>query len=256
MINTHVEFCQGKQGKLFCIRRTPKNSLGNVIYLQPLFESANINRHVYTQSAILNYHECLTSIIYDHYGTGDSDGELTDTNLLLWQQDLILQIQQIKKQSHLPIVIVAFSSASLLLTKAIIELVDHVQLWQPEFSGKRVVKQLKRISLISREKKQKESAEYIEIAGYLMKSNLLEKLGELYFSIEATMLNKLACFDVAEASDTPLSPSRQSAVNSLQQLGLYQRIVDHKYWQASELVLPKRFLTATSKALIRGISHE
>jgi len=230
--------------------------LGNVIFLQPLFESANINRHVYTQSAILNYHACITSIIYDHYGTGDSEGELIDTNILLWQQDLVVHIQQIKKQSHLPIVIVAFSSATLLLTRAIIELVDHVQLWQPEFSGKRVVKQLKRISLISGEKKQKASAEYIEIAGYLMKSNLLETLGDLHFSIEKDMLNKLACFDVVEASDAPLSPSRQSAVNSLLQLGSYQRIIDHKYWQAAKLVLPKRFLTATSEALIRVIRNE
>jgi len=70
------------------------------------------------------------------------------------------------------------------------------------------------------------------------------------------MLNQFAFFDVIEAIDTLLSSSHKSTVNSLQQLGLYQQIIDHKYWQAAELLLSQPFLVATSKALKRVISNK
>ena len=99
MININAEFFQGTQGKLFRLIRSPKDLQGHVLYLSPLFEQANQTRHMFTRSALNAYEQGLESVVFDHYGTGDSEGELTEASLVLWQQDIVAQLTEIKKRS-------------------------------------------------------------------------------------------------------------------------------------------------------------
>ena len=134
MNKINAEFIQGTQGKLFRLSRSPERVLGHIVYLPPLFEQANKTRHMLTRSALGLYQHGLESIIVDHYGTGDSEGELHEASLLLWQQDIIAQLTEIKHRSSQPIILSVSLSAALLLNNDILALIDGLLFVQPEFN--------------------------------------------------------------------------------------------------------------------------
>jgi exosortase A-associated hydrolase 2 len=256
MISTQVEFYQGAKGPLFRIIRTPEKVLAHLIFIAPLFEQANQTRHHITRSALNAYQQGLQSIIFDHYGTGDSAGELSDANLALWQQDILKQLADIRVKSAQAIYLSLPLSAVLLLSDEILSLVDGVMLLQPDFNGKRFVQQFKRLALAAQLTKnnktqgdQSENTEIneqpiIDIAGYQMQPDLLDQLAE-------QSLDKLADFNIDcywfewQKKSEELSPSRskqQQAVANKNNKLLVQQIDDVQFWQASELKIAQSFL--------------
>jgi exosortase A-associated hydrolase 2 len=257
MISTEVEFYQGTVGPLFRIIRTPEKILAHLLFIAPLFEQANQTRHHISRSAINAYHQGIESIVFDHYGTGDSHGELIDASLALWQQDILCQLRDIKTQSSHAIYLSLPLSAVLLLSDEMLSLIDGVLLLQPDFNGKRFVQQFKRIALAAgltkdnntQGNKSKNTAadedETVEIAGYLMNANLLDELA-------GQNINKLADFDIDfhwfewQAQSEELSPSRikqQQALANKNNKLLVQQVDDVKFWQATELQIAQSFLT-------------
>lgn len=255
MINTHVAFDKGIKGELFTIQRIPDEAIGHLIYVQPLFELTNVNRHVFTKSAMSNYHLGFSSNIYDHYATGDSEGELLEASIKLWQEDLFLQITHYQKNSELPITLIAFSSAALLITEKIIGLVNSVQLWQPEFKGKNVVKQMKRLLLLDNQKSSINEGE-IEVAGYLFRENLFDELKKALFHVSPETINKVLCIDILEDDNQFIAKTRAEVTELFKLKGNYFSIVDLKYWQASELLIPKKLLTFSSTKLTKAFADE
>jgi exosortase A-associated hydrolase 2 len=254
-VSTDVEFYQGTVGPLFRIIRTPEKVHSHLLFIAPLFEQANQTRHHITRSAINAYHQGMQSIVFDHYGTGDSHGELIDSNLELWQQDILCQLRELKAQSTHAVYLSLPLSAVLLLTKEMLGLTDGVMLLQPDFNGKRFVQQFKRIALAAELTKDNstqrnksnntdvDEEQVLEIAGYVMQSKLLDELA-------GQDINKLADFNVdcywfewQEKSEV-LSPSRikqQVLANKHNKLFI-QQVDDVKFWQATELQIAQSFL--------------
>ena len=264
MISTDVEFFQGAKGPLFRIIRTPEQVLAHLLFIAPLFEQANQTRHHITRSAINGYHQGLQTIVYDHYGTGDSGGELVEANLILWQQDILLQLENIKENSAKAIYLSLPLSAVLLLSDEMLSLVDGLILLQPDFNGKRFVQQFKRLALAAKltqadKKKYAEinNEEKFEIAGYTMQKDLLEQLA-------GQSLLQLASFNVdcywfewlAKADE--LSPGRkkqqQALANKANKL-IVQQVAAVKFWQATELQLSVEFLAHEQLAFSQLLSN-
>ncbi len=257
MISTQVEFYQGTKGPLFRIIRTPEKTLGHLLFIAPLFEQANQTRHHITRSAINAYQQGLQSIVFDHYGTGDSGGELTDANLALWQQDMLQQLTEIRVNSAQAIYLSLPLSAVLLLSDEILTQVDGLMFLQPDFNGKRFVQQFKRLALaaqltksdINQVDKSKSAITseslVIDIAGYQMQPKLLDELA-------GQNLNKLTDFHIDcfwfewQEKSAELSPGRvkqQQALADKNSQLFIQEVDDVKFWQASELQIAQSFLT-------------
>lgn len=270
MISTQVEFYQGTTGRLFRVIRTPEIVLAHLIFIAPLFEQANQTRHHITRSALNAYQQGLQSIIFDHYGTGDSAGELTDTSLALWQQDILKQLTDISVNSRQAIYLSLPLSAVLLLSDEILSQVDGVLLLQPDFNGKRFVQQFKRLALASQLTKhnnpQGDKSKYLEtstqqtvdIAGYLMQADLLDQLA-------GQNINTLADFNIDchwfewQKKSEDLSPSRikqQEAVANKNNKLFVQKIDDIKFWQVSELQVAQSFLKQEQLVFIKLASSQ
>ncbi|KGJ97332.1 hydrolase 2, exosortase A system-associated [Colwellia psychrerythraea] len=255
-VSTQVEFYQGAKGPLCRIIRTPEQILAQLLFIPPLFEQANQTRHHTTRSAINAYHQGIKTIVFDHYGTGDSAGELIDANLALWQQDILQQLTDIKASSTLGIYLSLPLSAVLLLSDEILKQVDGVMLLQPDFNGKRFVLQFKRLALAAQLTKnnkvqndqsihsQANQQKIIEIAGYQMHADLLEE-------IVGQSLSKLADFNGCcywfewQAASEELSPGRVKQQQALtkKNSGLsIKKVDDGKFWQASELQIADSYL--------------
>ena len=271
-ISTEVEFYPGLQGPLFRLIRTPEYTSAHLLFIAPLFEQANQIRHHVTRSAINAYHQGIQSIIFDHYGTGDSGGELTDASLVLWQQDIIKQLLEIKAHSTQAIYLSVPLSAVLLLSDNIIKHVAGIMLLQPDFNGKRFVQQFKRLALAAKlankddigenklPSKIEDKIQVTEIAGYVIQSTLLDDLAEQSVDKLTHLPCKFYWFEW-QLIDEVLSPSRAkqqkilSSKNSkINQVACYN-IDDVKFWQATELKIAQSFLVQEELIFTQLVSH-
>lgn len=262
MININTEFFQGSQGKLFRLIRSPQQVQGHVLYLSPLFEQANQTRHMFTRSAVNIYPQGLESIIFDHYGTGDSAGELNEASLVLWQQDIVAQLTEIKQRSIQPIILSVSLSAALLLNDEILAIIDGMVLVQAEFNGKRFVQQFKRLALAAElsQSKTDESAlnqDELAIAGYVMKRQLLEQLSEQNVT-RLSQIKQSCCWFEWQAAKSELSAGRvkhyqmfQSAFVNEGDSCLFYAIDDIKYWQSTELEVATEYLATEQQAVMQ-----
>lgn len=263
MISTRVEFYQGTKGTLFRIIRTPEQVLAHLVFIAPLFEQANKTRHHITRSAINGYHQGLQTIVFDHYGTGDSSGELVEASLSLWQQDILLQLEDIKVNSAQAIYLSLPLSAVLLLSDEILSQVDGLILLQPDFNGKRFVQQFKRLALAAKltqadKKKLAEmnDQENLEISGYTIQTKLLEQLA-------GQSLPQLADFNINcywfewQAQSDALSPGRQKQQQALANKNnklLVQQVIELKFWLTTELKISPAFLAQEQLAFSQLLS--
>jgi|GEM_PF-3802462 len=257
-MNITAEFSQGQRASLFRLTRRPVNVQGHILYLPALFEQANQTRHMLTRSAINAYQQGFESIILDHYGTGDSEGELIEASLSVWQQDIIAQLNDIKKRSEQPIFLSVSLSAALLLNNNILAMIDGLILVQPEFNGKRYVQQLKRLALAADLNKRlliESLAENVTIAGYVMDKQLLDELTQQKVS---TLTSRALPYYWLEwqVAGNELSIARAKQYQAFQGIislesseANYSTIDDIKFWQSSELVVAERYLELESKAL-------
>ena len=243
-----------------------------MIYVPPLFEEANQHRHVFTKLAQSAVKLGVESIIYDPIGTGDSQKDLVDISLAMWQEELTAQIVELRANSTQPIVLCMPTSSVLLLTADIVEQVDALQLWQPEFNGKKFVQQFKRIALaqqLSIPQNQPVLTEnpYVDIAGYYMQKRLLEDLSlptidsafEQGNSQKNNQEHTQACtqikcinFEWLSSADNELTLARKKQYQQLTQLQQQTQLItiaEPKYWQATSLTVPQTLLVASLKAL-------
>ena len=251
VIATHVEFCQGIKGPLFRLTRTPQSIKAHLLFIAPLFEQANQTRHHITRSAINAYYQEFETIIFDHYGTGDSAGDLNEVDLALWQQDIVKQISVIRTRSAKPIYLSVPLSAILLLTEQVLSDVKGIFLLQPEFNGKRFIQQFKRLALIAKPivkgnagKNYLVDKTNIEIAGYHMQAQLLTDIAEQNFVQLSSFVGECYWFEWLNKDET-LNPKKVQQQHSLEhQCSTFQSylVADMKFWQTSSLTLSANYL--------------
>lgn len=268
MINCNAEFYQGTKGQLFRLTRSPEIVEAHILYIAPLFEQANQTRHMLTRSAINAYHHNVESIIFDHYGCGDSEGDLLDATLMLWQQDIVTQIVEIKKSSSKPVFLSVLLSAGLLLNDDIIALIDGLFVVQPDFNGKSFIRQFKRLAIAGDLIKNTNSNEIkedigsnnnemlrtdhiVDIAGYQLTQSLLDELAKQ--SLKQLSPKELTCtwFEWL-TTDCPLAPSRlkqQQGIQAIFQQTEFIMFDDIKYWQSTSLELSQHFLNAEQQVI-------
>ncbi|GAA0823793.1 hypothetical protein GCM10009111_33980 [Colwellia asteriadis] len=266
MINMTAEFYSGNAGPLFQLKRSPENICAYIIYVTPLFEQANQTRHMQTRLALNAYQLGVESLIYDHYGCGDSGGELSQASLSLWQQDLIAQINAIKAKmaqdasfnanpSSKPIYLSCLLSSALVLNSDIIALIDGLLLAQPEFNGKRFVQQFKRLALASNLTKTnniEQNSTEIEIAGYVMQPSLLDELSQQTLTQYESIDKHCHWLEWSDSDQLPMARAKQQQLFSTKSSDsslTVSAINDVKFWQSTELTLSEKMLSFEEQTL-------
>ncbi len=269
MTSIKAEFYNGTKGQLFRLLRTPKQIKSHLLFIPPLFEQANKTRHHITRSANNAYRQGIASIIFDHFGTGDSEGDLSQVNLALWQTDILKQIKDLRASSPHNIFLSIPLSAALLLSTKILNEVDAIILQQAEFNGKNFVKQLKRLSLVAELNQTKpisiehanqtnEHAPLLDIAGYQIPISLLAELSEQGVAIISESDTACYWFEWQNSTQTPIQSrvkQQQSLASKLKNFTVFD-ILDCKFWLASELQLAHHFLKKEQQLFIQLLNRE
>jgi exosortase A-associated hydrolase 2 len=237
--------------------RTPAVIKGHVLFLQGLFEELNINRHAFTKASLLFADNQFTTTLFDYIGTGDSQGELQDVELSQWSQDIMSQVSLLRNQDDKPITLIGFGSAALLLDDEIMSSVDDIQLWHPEVTGSRFIKQMERLALLNITHNDVTTAsEYKEVAGYKVKNELWSAIKAVEYKPLPLKKSKITWFECVDSKALALPKVRDRQQKQWVNRERFFLIEEQKYWQSTMLVVPHHLIAHSLKVLLGCIVND
>jgi exosortase A-associated hydrolase 2 len=182
--------------RLFTLQIVPTGPVtGALLYLPPFAEEMNRCRsHVVSQARALaarGYHV----LILDPYGTGESEGEITDTDWDIWRQDAVEAARWLAAETGAPLTVWGIRTGALMAAEvAAAENTPPLQqllFWQPVLDGKMFLNQHLRLRIAAQMfndteketgdslRRRLDAGETLEIAGYPLTGRLAEQLGSL-----------------------------------------------------------------------------
>ncbi|MBD1390579.1 alpha/beta fold hydrolase [Neiella sp. HB171785] len=205
------------QANLLCCE-TPATTTEQhtIVIVPPLLEEMNAcRRHIAEYAAQASLHGYKT-LYFDLLGSGDSALELADINsLAMWQAN----IDTLLALATTPVTLIAIRSGVLLLSAQ--QLADWpVQLWQPELSGQRWVKAIRRAQHLMPQSPADPNDDFTDYQGYTIANSLLDEIAAVDLSSQ-------------------LDPSRHTLqyVDGLAPLNsklAMQTIASYAFWQHNE----------------------
>lgn len=236
----------------------PAVSAGNasVLLIPPFADEMNKSRRMYSELARKLSQNNLNVLMFDFYGTGDSDGLLEETSWQLWLDDIKHCLSHLCDKVNGGVSLMAMRTGALLAAEYLNTSeaeINKLLLWQPVIDGKMFFNQFMRLrlasSMMSGDKGKETSkdlkalldaGESLEIAGYMITPGLAN-------SLEAASLKNMAVkpdidvawFDVVadEQKDAPLI--NRKLVEQWQQAGMkveHGKVAGMAFWSSTEIV--------------------
>jgi len=262
-------YLDGTKGKLFCIFFEPETNLEAITLIFPPFaEEMNKSRRMLSQQAGLLAGLGQSTLIFDLYGTGDSDGDFSEAEWGIWQDDITLILDFIITRGFKRINILAPRMGALLTTqiKAQLDCIKKVVYWQPVTNGELLLNQFYRLKLASdmlgketgltlkQIKEQVAQGNSIEIGGYNLNPALAAGLSKTKLDeINVSLLKDCHWIEILPSEDKSVPPGSQRIIDSISNSGAgvsVHSVVGPQFWSAVELVDIPELLTLTSSILI------
>lgn len=186
----------GEEGeKYFTLQFScPEQPKAHIVFVPPFGEEMNRCRALVSGQARKFAESGYACTLIDFYGTGDSQGELQDASLQIWQRNIQLTVDTLQREMYVPVILWglrlgAFIALDFAAKSALA--IDSLLLWQPVISGERYVTQILRqrvASLASKElppettteiRRRLAQGERIEVAGYTIGGVLIADIESL-----------------------------------------------------------------------------
>lgn len=215
MISGHFIDSQG--GKVFVTQFGDASSDKSVLILPSLFEELNLCRAVVAKQAQKMATNGAVVYCLDYYGCGDSEGEIEQANVQIWQQNIIDTLEWIKGKGAGTIDLWAIRFGALLAMNTL----EHwagssveptILMWKPVLKGKQFMTQFLRLKQANSMMQGTEkvnwrekilSGETTEVAGYEITAELLSSIDKLAFPTEIPDSISVHWFELAAKSITP-----------------------------------------------------
>lgn len=259
-------FMKGCRGHILLQASTVPQSEHAVLILPPFAEEMNKSRHIISQLMQQNKQAGISSFMLDHYGTGDSEGDLDLATTDIWRQDLQLLLAQLQTAgfSRLSVVAIRFGAMQLfdLLNHQPLALqLDKVVLWQPLLDISRFWLQLYRLKIteqmaLGQKLTQAELEQSLqqdntlEIAGYPISKAFSESTRQLNIQPPAILATASNCwFEISQLPN--VAATTQKAVTHYQQSFplSFQHISNAPFWNTQELATADNLINATRQFL-------
>jgi exosortase A-associated hydrolase 2 len=273
--NTYIDvvlqpfFIEGSKGRLFCLFSPPKNEQMNTFIFLPSFaEEMNRCRVMVAMQArmlVAQGHGCL---LLDYYGTGDSEGDFSDTTWEQWQSDALAACQWIINQNQNRIVLWGVRLGALMaveLANQQPELFSRLLFWQPVLDAQSFLTQFFRIRVAmlmdrgepkettQQMRAQLQQGNNLEIAGYSINPKLVETLDSKKISSLKDTKIPIDWFEVIMDADGDISPAGQKVINDWRQRSISVRPHCYQgpaFWQLHERELTPDLLEKTTALFI------
>jgi exosortase A-associated hydrolase 2 len=183
----------GEEGKRFLTVRflSMKPPNAHIVFIPPFGEEMNRCRSLVATQARNFARAGYSCTLVDFYGTGDSQGELRDASLTLWESNVRAVVEELQTEFPAPVVLWGLRLGGLLALNFCVN--PHLRprdiiLWQPVNSGTAYITQVLRqrvASLMLRDlppettkeiRQRLASGEDVEISGYTLRETLVGEI--------------------------------------------------------------------------------
>jgi len=229
-------FLDSAQGKIFCLYFPPKQELkGAILYVPPFLEEMNRCRSTVAQQAKSFSELGFACLIMDYYGTGDSEGLLSEASWEVWINNVKDAATWLEAKTQHKLTLWGFRFGALMASKIAEgepERFNNLLLWQPVLDGKTFLTQYLRIRvafLMDRElpaettksiRENLANNKSVEIAGY----ELFPQLALDIDQIKMANLKNINSFQIdwyenVTEEEKPISVASKKIVSHLTELG-------------------------------------
>lgn len=251
---------------------TPHSNVSTdaLIVLPPFAEEMNKSRHIISQLMSVLAQKQFNCFMLDNFGTGDSEGDLTDATTNLWRDDLASLIEHLAQAGYSTISFVAIRFGALQLFDLLNQVqpalpVKQVVLWQPVFDSKKLWQQFVRVKIAeamasgskvsqAEIEQQIASGDTVEIAGYPVNGAFYHSLFELQPTFPpALSQSKLHWLEVSKLDTVALPVQKTKAMIEQHTELHFEQLKAESFWQTQELASADELIAATAKLL--GAQH-
>jgi len=219
-------FVSSAKGRIFCLERIPDSQSPQrlLVLVPPFAEEMNKSRHMVTliSQALVNQNHGLA--LFDLYGTGDSEGVLSDATLESWRHDLEVYLKYLKRAYECPLDVLCLRFGALIYlgSQESLALTEDVHLWNPVLNGKLFMAQFFRMRIAAEMMRplgdkltmqnlidEMGVSEFIEVGGYPVSQELYDSIATFAIDVSSLRSIKKRCFI------TEISPQTKKDVSSV-----------------------------------------
>lgn len=269
-----AEFIGEPGQRIFVLAHHPESFAGRCVLVCPPFaEEMNKSRKMLTELAKQLVEQGVALVIFDLYGTGDSEGDFADATWQRWLSDVRLTEQWLQTKGWQVASLLGIRTGCLLAAQYAQLRTAPVQgtiFWQPVLDGARALDHFLRLRVaallmnddretIAMLKEQFATGATVEVAGYGIAPQLAKELEALkILQLLGDKSGELQWFEMLRTSDATLPLPSQQAMQQLKQQGAsvhLQTIVGEPFWATTEVVCIEPLISATTAAL-SGAHHD
>lgn len=262
------QFIDSVKGKLFCNYIVANNKADTehaVLILPPFAEEMNKSRHMIANMAHKSASHGYNVLIFDLFGTGDSQGDFGESSWETWLEDIGIVLDWLYNKNIKTVTIIALRTGALFAESILHNVklnIDKLIFWQPVSNGGLFLNQFIRLKLaadmvadsktrISAKdiKLQLENGESVEIAGYMLNPALFIPMTEQ----KITELKQVTCpdihwYEVAPSLEQTFTPASMRVIDELKASGLTiqtRPLQGPQFWSTAEITEVPMLLSDT-----------
>jgi exosortase A-associated hydrolase 2 len=265
-------FIKSNGNDIFVMEYAPLKSFDlnkYIIIIPPFAEEMNRSRRMVVLQAKQFAKKGFGTIIFDLYGTGDSEGDFGDARWDIWLANIDSIVQWLRGKNVSVHCLLGLRVGALLLMDYIKKSrtnLDKAILWQPEINGEMAMTRFLRLRLASNmldRKKEKETtkslrdklltSKSLEIAGYLLSAELYESIASLkLLSLSTKNVRKYYWVDLVSDINQPISPVNSKVIESWKKNNhdvFVKSVVGEPFWALQEITLAPLLLDVTENLI-------
>lgn len=246
-------FLNSAKGRLFCIgtlHADGKVARQSVVIVPPFAEEMNKTRHLLATLTRRIADAGYDVLLFDFFGTGDSEGDFADCSVATWRSDIDAVIQRLNPRVRLHMV--GFRAGALMAVDAASRHDLHsLTLVQPPLSGRQQLDEMLRLRLaatlmdggnregVSALRGRLMTGETLEVAGYGLSRDLAMGLDSLELSgLDSGTLAAVNCMEIVSEPTAGTRDGLQRAIDSWKSAGMQVNLdntVCSEFWATREI---------------------
>ena len=264
-------FLDGSAGRLFAIYHPPAEGVavrGDAVFVPPFGEEMNRSRRMATVLARRLAPLGIGVLVFDFFGTGDSEGEFAAARLDIWRDDLGRALRWLDGRGARRVDLVGLRFGAHLALEAGAGRdagATRIVLWQPIASGELMMTQLLRIRVsagltgaggvetMASLRARFARGESIDIAGYEISSRLAADLDVLDLDKTALLCRApIHWLELVAGENRPIPPGSARRIETWRKRGTRveaRAVVGEPFWTLLETTIVPRLAEVTAGIL-------
>jgi len=255
-------FLPSAQGQLFATYYPVSGASQCIVHIPAFAEEMNKSRHMIAMQASTFTQQGYSVLIFDLWGTGDSEGDFSEATWHYWLSDIDNALNWLQKQGYQTFTFWSLRTGSLLAMDYLHQFshsVNRLIAWQPILSGKTFIMQFLRLriaaNLMDKSAPQEkvtdlkallQSGQSVEVAGYQLNPELILPMSGINLQqINLSDLEDYQLFELVMGEKQEAGFAMSQWVKRLEQehkkVSL-QVIQDNLFWSTQEISISQKLL--------------